>query len=487
MVDPRHGAKHMKRPMKGIEDCRELGSPDQFPGNPEQGLVAVENAATSPSLAADEHHSPDSKGILTELCPDQLPGNPEQETVAVENTAASPSLAADEHHSPDSKGILTEFCLNQLLGSPGQGTVAVENAAANPSLAGRHLVRLDASSPAETGSRADMSAKRDSDSDRTLTERCLEWCFLIWFPMEHLGDPGAKTDIEWDRENRRLPWGSFFKDDAECLAEIAIEKAKEEASTKEARLPTNSESIPQMHAISLREQTLKWLCLELHDYQRHKKRRLSSPSLVYSRIRLYTFYSMVCELGRQPFRVITTVGRLLYGLRYNQLKDVFDEHLTPDPGQANKWWRDRRVETEKAFSSRFGWEWLGRNCMKKAPDHAAEHMRVVLKALEEDFLFSSAHEHGFRAAYNKVLESPEVIEKVKKKRSKLSEKAGMTDKEPYHRNHRRHHDIERMAEHLIVCPVCGGIPELLKMKQRGTRVPELTLYLPVNFLKAEDM
>jgi hypothetical protein len=318
-----------------------------------------------------------------------------------------------------------------------------------------------------------MSAKRDDDSDRTLTERCLEWCFLIWFPMEHLGDPGAETDIKWDGQDWRLPWGGSFKKAAEHMAGHAIRDAKLEAERKKARLPDNSESIPQMHHLSLREETLKRLCFELHDYHDDPDR---SPLTGPSRIRFYTFYSVLCEIGRQPFNVAITVGCLLYGLRYDRLRYIFDGQLTPDPGQANRWWRFRRMEVEKTFSTGWGWEWLGRRCMEKAPDDAAEHMKVVLKAFEEDLSCSGAHEDDFRAAYKRVLESPEVIEQVNKK-------AGGTDKE---RLHRRDHKIERVAEHLVVCPVCGGLPRLLKEKQKGTPVPEVVLHLPVKFLGQDE-
>src|SRR2546423_414365 len=97
---------------------------------------------------------------------------------------------------------------------------------AGPSLAAGSVVRLDGPSLAKTGLRAPMPETFQDDSDRALTECCLQWCFLIWFPREPPGDPEAKTDIMWDGPDRDLLGGDSFKRAVERMAGRAIKAAR---------------------------------------------------------------------------------------------------------------------------------------------------------------------------------------------------------------------------------------------------------------------
>lgn len=307
---------------------------------------------------------------------------------------------------------------------------------------------------------------------------------MIWLPRDAQDGPAAGAGAPWDGPDPELPWRAYFKATAESCTRTAVEGGKEEFDRKISRLRLGSDlkSIPHEHGLSLKEEVIKKLCdamCALHGFY-----PLEGASLV----RLYAFYALLRDFGQQPFRTATTVGRLLYGLDDDRLRHVFEEDLRPlnYSGSSDTWEQRRALDVEKVFrGGAEGW-WRDPDGTREADERERGHLLHVLRAVPADLALpplpgaraAIPHEGYFRPAYAAVLEAEEIVWKVLGKRQRPRDMKEEDKKEPLHR---RHHRVERVAGHLVVCAECGGIPRLLAEAPGAAAGPEAELRVPAHF------
>lgn len=301
------------------------------------------------------------------------------------------------------------------------------------------------------------------DDMRALVELCLKWCRILWLP-------GSVFDAPWD--DREFAGGMSLKKMAYHIAWLAAEEAVTSPKSggkgpysfsrrpRPAWVIRRGEVLRHRHTLSPGAQALANMVPHL---------RPLPPPADLNLYRHYAFYAVLCELGLIPYRVLSGVGMLLYDLGNADLVEAFDGQLTPEEGQANKWRELRAGEVRKLYRDRLppGWRWA----MREARGAEREHMRFVVDELSGDLLLSpdshTPHAGDFRTAYDRVVTS----------------EAPPRGEGPCHR---RGEAVEQLAEHLIVCTLCGGLDRLLGNGSigggaRAAATPKLALHVPDYF------
>jgi hypothetical protein len=266
--------------------------------------------------------------------------------------------------------------------------------------------------------RAGVYRPDDNDPRRALEELIQRWCRRLWLRGP---DFNASLDL-------RDQW------DAEQISRIAVKPIKFE---KPEGMKRKDGTISHHHELSWKGEALRNTARYLESHVRPGRRR----------IRHYVFTAVCTHLGSQPFRVLSSVGMLLYNLGPADLAEVFGGNITPDGKTISQWRKSDREMVETIFAGGKQWD---DNCpMLEAEGHAMHEMLRVLEWLSEDLNLSPGwplddsllHVKDFESAYQEV--------------STVQRQNG------YGREHRIP-ELERVAEHLIVCVKCGGVPRLVK-------------------------